>query len=69
MTFMLMIIRYTPQVSIGILCSDVWCLGGFVMWYNICMANFFKPSDPLDKIIAQTFPDKKIENTEHILTG
>ena len=33
------------------------------------MANFFKPSDPLDEIIAQTFPEKKIKKTEHILTG
>ena len=33
------------------------------------MANFFTPNDPLDKIIAKTFPDKKIEKTEHILTG
>lgn len=31
--------------------------------------NFFTPLDPLDKIIEQTFPDKKIEHTEHILTG
>ena len=33
------------------------------------MANFFTTKDPLDKIIAQTFPEKKIEKTEHILTG
>ena len=25
------------------------------------MANFFTPNDPLDKIIAETFPEKKIE--------
>lgn len=33
------------------------------------MSNFFTTHDPLDKIIAQTFPDKKVEKTEHILTG
>ena len=33
------------------------------------MANFFTPDDPLDKIIAKTFPKNKIEKTEHILTG
>lgn len=33
------------------------------------MRKFFTPDDPLDKIIAQTFPDKKILKTEHILTG
>ena len=33
------------------------------------MANFFTPKDNLDKIIAETFPDKKIEKTEHIITG
>ena len=33
------------------------------------MANFFTPDDQLDKIIAKTFPEKKIEKTEHILTG
>lgn len=33
------------------------------------MANFFTPSDPLDQIIAKTFPEKKILKTEHILTG
>lgn len=33
------------------------------------MAKFFTTSDPLDKIIAETFPDKEIKRTEHILTG
>ena len=33
------------------------------------MRNFFTPDDPLDEIIAKTFPDKKILKTEHILTG
>ena len=33
------------------------------------MANFFTPNDNLDKIITETFPDKKIEKTEHIITG
>ena len=33
------------------------------------MANFFTPRDNLDKIITETFPDKKIEKTEHIITG
>jgi aminoglycoside phosphotransferase (APT) family kinase protein len=33
------------------------------------MACFFTPNDPLDEIIAKTFPDKKILKTEHILTG
>ncbi|MBR2710189.1 aminoglycoside phosphotransferase family protein [Candidatus Saccharibacteria bacterium] len=33
------------------------------------MSNFFTTSDPLDKIIAETFPDKKILSTKHILTG
>ncbi|MDO4611923.1 MAG: aminoglycoside phosphotransferase family protein [Candidatus Saccharibacteria bacterium] len=33
------------------------------------MADFFTPSDPLNKIIAETFPEKKILQSEHILTG
>jgi aminoglycoside phosphotransferase (APT) family kinase protein len=33
------------------------------------MANFFTTKDPLDRIIAETFPDKQIENTKHIITG
>lgn len=33
------------------------------------MNKFFVPSEPLDKIIAETMPEKKIEKTEHILTG
>lgn len=33
------------------------------------MAIFFTTQDPLDKIIAETFPEKKILKTEHILTG
>lgn len=33
------------------------------------MSNFFTTSDPLDKIIATTMSNKKILNTEHILTG
>ncbi|MBR2994151.1 aminoglycoside phosphotransferase family protein [Candidatus Saccharibacteria bacterium] len=33
------------------------------------MANFFTPDDPLNQIIARTFPEKKIIKTQHILTG
>lgn len=33
------------------------------------MANFFTTKDPLDRIIAETFPEKKIESTKHIITG
>ncbi|MBQ6461278.1 aminoglycoside phosphotransferase family protein [Candidatus Saccharibacteria bacterium] len=33
------------------------------------MAIFFTNDDPLDKIIAATFPEKKIIDTKHILTG
>lgn len=33
------------------------------------MNIFFTPEDPLDHIIAETFPDKKIKETKHILTG
>ncbi len=33
------------------------------------MEKFFTTSDPLDKIIAETMPEKKIEKTEHIITG
>ena len=33
------------------------------------MADFFTTSDPLDEIIAKALPEKKIEKTEHILTG
>lgn len=37
--------------------------------YNISMANFFTTKDPLDQIISETFPDKTIQHTQHILTG
>ena len=33
------------------------------------MAKFFTTNDPLDRIIADTFPDKSIISTKHILTG
>ena len=33
------------------------------------MREYFTVDDPLDEIIAKTFLDKKIEKTEHILTG
>lgn len=33
------------------------------------MAVFFTLGDQFDKIIAETFPEKKILNTKHILTG
>ena len=33
------------------------------------MANFFTPNDDLDSIITKTLSDKKVEKTEHILTG
>lgn len=33
------------------------------------MAVFFTLKDPLDKIIGETLPEKKILKTEHILTG
>ena len=33
------------------------------------MNNFFTTKDDLDKIIAETFPDKKIIESKHILTG
>lgn len=33
------------------------------------MAIFFTTDDPLEKIIAATFPEKKILKTKHILTG
>ena len=33
------------------------------------MSRFFTPNDPLNEIIKETFPDKRIEKTEHILTG
>lgn len=33
------------------------------------MENFFTTKDPLEQIIADTFPDKKIQKLEHILTG
>ncbi len=39
------------------------------MWYNVYMNMFFVPSEPLDKIIAETMPEKKIEGVKHILTG
>lgn len=33
------------------------------------MSKFFTTSDPLDKIIAETMADKKVLQTQHILTG
>lgn len=33
------------------------------------MTNFFTTKDPLDQIITETLPDKKILHTKHILTG
>lgn len=33
------------------------------------MNKFFTPADSLDKIISDTFPDKKILDSKHILTG
>ena len=33
------------------------------------VAKFFTPSDHLDQIIKSTMPEKKVLNTEHILTG
>ena len=33
------------------------------------MAKYFTTEDPLDQIIQETFPDKKIQKTKHILTG
>ncbi|MBQ2659651.1 aminoglycoside phosphotransferase family protein [Candidatus Saccharibacteria bacterium] len=33
------------------------------------MADFFTTKDPLDQIIQKTFPEKKILDTKHILTG
>lgn len=33
------------------------------------MTNFFTPQDPLENIIAETFPERQILKTEHILTG
>lgn len=33
------------------------------------MNKFFTPADPLDKIISDTLPDKKILESKHILTG
>ena len=33
------------------------------------MAIFFTTSDPLEKIIQQTFPNQKILKTHHVLTG
>ena len=33
------------------------------------MSEFFTVKDPLDKIISETLPDKKILDTKHILTG
>ena len=33
------------------------------------MNKFFTTEDPLDEIIAETFPDKQILKTQHILTG
>ena len=37
--------------------------------YNAYMDNFFTTKDPLDKIIVDTIPDKKVLKTQHILTG
>lgn len=39
------------------------------MCYNGDMASFFTTKDPLNEIIAETFPDKEILDTKHILTG
>ncbi len=33
------------------------------------MSIFFTTADPLDKIIAETLPEKKVLETKHILTG
>ena len=33
------------------------------------MYNFFTPSDPLDEIIAETLPSKKVLDSKHVLTG
>lgn len=33
------------------------------------MSKFFTTDDPLDKIIAETMPEKRVEQTKHILTG
>ena len=33
------------------------------------MNNFFTPSDPLDEIITETMPEKKVLKTKQILTG
>ena len=33
------------------------------------MAVFFTTEDPLEKIIAETLPDKRILKTKHVLTG
>ena len=33
------------------------------------MGKFFTTADPLDKIIAETLPEKRIIGTKHILTG
>ena len=33
------------------------------------MVSFFTTKDPLDKIIAETMPERNIEKTEHVLTG
>lgn len=33
------------------------------------MANFFTTTDPLEQIIKETFPDKQVLATKHILTG
>lgn len=33
------------------------------------MREFFTTSDPLDRIIAESMPEKRVESTRHILTG
>ena len=39
------------------------------MWYNRYMSEFFTVDDPLNQIITETLPEKKILDTKHILTG
>ncbi len=39
------------------------------MWYNQGVKKFFVPEDGLEEIIRETFPEKKVLHTEHILTG
>ncbi|MBO7717983.1 phosphotransferase [Candidatus Saccharibacteria bacterium] len=33
------------------------------------MASFFTTKDPLDQIITEALPDKRVEKTKHIITG